>query len=432
MSQQQIEWLLAKKIGLSAQIVGSKMIAQAIQTRMAKCGLIDVQTYWQLLQATVTEWEQLLAMVVVPETWFFRNQATFSFLSQYVKSNWLSPSKRLRILSVPCSTGEEPYSIAITCLEAGLAEHQFQIDAVDINSTALEQAQRGIYPPTAFRGQIDVALQQRYFVPTAGGYQIHTQVQSVVRFMKGNLLEPQFLQAEDPYDLIFCRNLLIYWEEPARKIGIKQLQRLLSKTGILLVGHAEANYFYQHGFERNDLVGAFSCCRSHHPATKTLIIEPLTNKPAQQRFSQLVSTLSKPLKLVKPVTTTTSPDHNQTQPLQNSESHRQANKTTKSAEDWLNIAQQAADQGQLQQAFNLCKKCLDKQLDNVKALFLMGIICQALGWNSKAEDYFNKTVYLQPNHTDALNYLAGLVEYRGDKEQALHLRRRVQRIRQRG
>ena len=210
MSQQQIEWLLAKKIGLSAQIVGSKMIAQAIQTRMAKCGLIDVQTYWQLLQATVTEWEQLLAMVVVPETWFFRNQATFSFLSQYVKSNWLSPSKRLRILSVPCSTGEEPYSIAITCLEAGLAEHQFQIDAVDINSTALEQAQRGIYPPTAFRGQIDVALQQRYFVPTAGGYQIHTQVQSVVRFMKGNLLEPQFLQAEDPYDLIFCRNLLIF------------------------------------------------------------------------------------------------------------------------------------------------------------------------------------------------------------------------------
>ena len=62
----------------------------------------------------------------------------------------------------------------------------------------------------------------------------------------------------------------------------------------------------------------------------------------------------------------------------------------------------------------------------------MGIICQALGWNSKAEDYLNKTVYLQPDHTDALNYLAGLVEYRGDKEQALQLRRRVQRIRQRG
>jgi chemotaxis protein methyltransferase WspC len=431
MSQQQIEWLLAKTIGLSAQIVGSKMIAQAIQTRMAKCGITDEQTYWQLLQSTTTEWEQLLAMVLVPETWFFRNQATFSFLSQYVKSNWLSPPQHRRILSVPCSTGEEPYSIAITCLEAGLAGHQFQIDAVDINPTALEQAQQGIYPPTAFRGQIDTTLQQRYFVPTAEGYQIRAKVQNSVRFMKGNLLEPQFLQAQAPYDLIFCRNLLIYWEEPARQIGIKQLQRLLSNQSILLVGHAEANYFYQHGFEKNDLVGAFSCRRRHHSATKTLVIEPPISNPAPQRFSQLVSTFSKPLKLVKPVTTTPSSDRNQTQPSSKSESPWQTNKT-KSAEDWLNIAQQAADRGQLTQAFNLCKKCLDKQLDNVKALFLMGIICQALGWNSKAEDYFNKTVYLQPNHTDALNYLAGLVEYRGDKEQALHLRRRVQRIRQRG
>jgi chemotaxis protein methyltransferase WspC len=430
MSQQQIEWLLAKKIGLSAQIIGSKMIAQAIQTRMAKCGLTDEQTYWQRLQMTATEWEQLLTMVVVPETWFFRNQAAFNFLNQFIQSNWLSSSRQLRILSVPCSTGEEPYSIAITCLEAGLAEHQFQIDAVDINQPALAQAQRGIYPSTAFRGQIDPDLQQRYFVPTVEGYQIHAKVQSSVRFRKGNLLEWQFLQTEMPYDIIFCRNLLIYWEEPARKIGIKQLQRLLSNRGILLVGHAEANYFYQHGFEKNDFIGAFSCRRPHHPATKTLIIEPPVNKPKPQRFSHLMSTLSKPLKLVKPVTTTSSTS-NPIQPHQNSESHQQTDKT-KSAEEWLNIAQQAADRGQLSQALNLCKKCLDKQLDNVKALFLMGIICQALGWNSKAEDYFNKTVYLQPNHTDALNCLAGLVEYRGDKEQALHLRRRIQRIRQRG
>jgi chemotaxis protein methyltransferase WspC len=430
MSQQQIERLLAKTIGLSSQIVGSKMITQAVQMRMAKCGVTDEQTYWQLLQATATEWEQLLAMVVVPETWFFRNQATFNFLSQHIQSNWLSLPYRLRILSVPCSTGEEAYSIAITCLEAGLTEHQFQIDAVDINPAALEQAQRGIYSPTAFRGQFDAALQQRYFVPTVGGYQIHTQVQNVVRFIKGNLLESQFLQAEAPYDLIFCRNLLIYWEEAARAIGIKQLQRLLSKTGILLVGHAEANYFYQHGFERNDLVGAFSCRHYRHSVTKIPVVAAPINKVAPQRLSKLVGTFSKPLKLVKPVITTTS-DHDQIELSQHLESHQQVNKT-KSAEEWLTIAQQAADRGQLQQAFNLCKKCLDKQLDNVKALFLMGIICQALGWNSKAEDYLNKTVYLQPDHTDALNYLAGLVEYRGDKEQALQLRRRVQRIRQRG
>jgi chemotaxis protein methyltransferase WspC len=425
MSQQQIEWLLAKKIGLSAQIVGSKMIAQAIQTRMAQCGLTDEQIYWQRLQSTATEWEKLLAMVVVPETWFFRNQSAFTFINQYVKSNWLFQTKPVRVLSIPCSTGEEPYSIAITLLEAGLSIHQFQIEAVDISQPALEQAQQGLYPPTAFRGQIDRTLQQRYFASTPAGYQIRADVQSAVRFMKGNLLDSQLLPVADPYDLVFCRNLLIYWEEPARKIGIKQLKRLLSNRGILLVGHAEANYFYQHGFEKNDSVGAFSCRNRppspDKPAKLDSAVKPtnLTQPP----FSPVVSTPR-----AKPVSATV----NQTQPLHpinNAEFH---SAETQLAEDWLSIAQQAADRGQLKPAFNLCKKCLAKQLDHVPAYFLMGIICQALGWNSQAEDYFNKTVYLEPNHTEALNYLAGLVEYRGDKKQALHLRQRVQRIRQRG
>ncbi|NJO14629.1 MAG: chemotaxis protein [Thioploca sp.] len=430
MFQQQIERLLAKRIGLSAQIVGSKMIAQAIQTRMAQCGLTNEQTYWQLLQSTATEWENLLATVVIPETWFFRNQSTFNFINQYIKLNWLSQSKHLRVLSIPCSTGEEPYSIAITLLEAGLSIHQFQIDAVDISQSALEQAQQGFYPPTAFRGQINRSWQQRYFALTPTGYQIRADVQSAVRFIKGNLLDPQLLRVAEPYDILFCRNLLIYWEEPARKIGIKQLKRLLSHRGILLVGHAEINYFYQQGFEKNDSIGAFSCrtpFQNNLPSVNSVVKSiDLTHQP----ISQLVNTLSKPLQLVKPVLSIVKPTQSP-HSVNNAEFNR-AVKDTKPEEDWLSIAQQAADRGQLKQAFNLCKKCLAKQWDNVPAYFLMGIICQALGWNSQAETYFNKTVYLEPNHMDALNHLASLVEYRGDKEQAAHLRRRVQRIRQRG
>src|SRR5919199_6211265 len=127
MAQATIEALLGKKIGLDASTIGSSKITRAIESRRLACGVPDLQSYLQLLQTSPQELEELIENVIVPETWFFRDRKPFDFLGRYVISEWLpNPKNRsLRILSLPCCTGEEPYSIAITLIEAGLPPTQF-------------------------------------------------------------------------------------------------------------------------------------------------------------------------------------------------------------------------------------------------------------------------------------------------------------------
>ena len=120
-TQATIEALLKDKIGLAASTIGHK-IARAVEKRRLACDLPDFQTYLRRLQTSKAELEELIELVVVPETWFFRDRKPFTFLEHYVKSEWL-PNRNngiLRLLSIPCSTGEEPYSLAMILLNAGL------------------------------------------------------------------------------------------------------------------------------------------------------------------------------------------------------------------------------------------------------------------------------------------------------------------------
>lgn len=150
MVQAAIEAMLRQKIGLDANSIGSRTIARAVEQRRVACGLRDHSSYFQHLQTSAKELEELIETVVVPETWFFRDKEPFVYLSQYVTSQWLKANfSILRVLSVPCSTGEEPLSIAMTLLDSGLAPNQFGIDAVDISKRALLKAKQAIYSKRA-------------------------------------------------------------------------------------------------------------------------------------------------------------------------------------------------------------------------------------------------------------------------------------------
>jgi chemotaxis protein methyltransferase WspC len=155
MSLTEIESLLQEKIGLGATIIGTATITRAVNTRRAKCGNCDLSTYRQMLQNSSQELAQLIELLVIPETWFFRDRYPFEFLISHARTTWLNPLKisKIHLLSLPCSTGEEPLSLAIALLEAGLNPHQFQIDAVDISQNALDKAKQGIYRKNSFRGE---------------------------------------------------------------------------------------------------------------------------------------------------------------------------------------------------------------------------------------------------------------------------------------
>src|SRR5262249_28978799 len=145
------------------------------------------------------EIQELIETVVVPETWFFRDAKAFEVLAEFVVHEWLpaSPQGSLKILSGPCSTGEEPYSVAMALLDVGMPAHRFTIDAVDISARAVAKAKAGVYGANSFRGQ-SLEFRERYFEETAIGYTLKRSVCRSVAFHQSNLLSAE--QLIGPYD----------------------------------------------------------------------------------------------------------------------------------------------------------------------------------------------------------------------------------------
>ena len=152
--QEKIEELLARRIGLDPVAMGPHLILRAARRRMAELDVSDLREYAARLADSEAEQQALIEEVVVPESWFFRDERPFRRLADHARERWIAAPRRppLRILSIPCAGGPEPYSIAITLLDAGLPAGRFRIDAVDVSARLLEVARRGLYSANAFRG----------------------------------------------------------------------------------------------------------------------------------------------------------------------------------------------------------------------------------------------------------------------------------------
>jgi chemotaxis protein methyltransferase WspC len=183
-----IEHLLRRRIGLDSQSIGSASIKRAVWLRMESLGLGRLEDYERLLEGSRAEWNQLVESVVVTETWFFRDPLVFAAFVRLVLEEWLPshPAAPLRLLSIPCASGEEPYSLVMALLDAGVPPDRIQIDAVDISARALARAERGVYGKNSFRGK-DLTFCDRYFQPSKEGFVLEPAVRNCVRFFRGNL-----------------------------------------------------------------------------------------------------------------------------------------------------------------------------------------------------------------------------------------------------
>lgn len=380
MIQTTIEAMLRQKIGLDANSIGSKAIAYAIEQCRLRCGLPTVEDYYNHLKHSSEELNALIETVVVPETWFFRDREPFVYLKHWIKTEW-DQSTLLRVLTAPCSTGEEPYSIAITLLESGLSTKQFQIDAIDISQVALEKAKRATYTKRAFRGE--TAINPAYFQAVDDRYQARSHIRQTVQFVRKNLLEPHSLLGQQ-YHIIFCRNLLIYLDESARSQLIKSLDEALSFSGLLFVGSAET---LQISFENYQPI-------SHPAAFAYRKVKPPLPIPLKELL--VPSPKPKPIPLV--------------------------------ASSNLEEAKQLLNRGQLIEAAQRCEAHLAVDRTNANAYLLLGKICQELNQPQQAEQAFQKAIYLNPNFYDALIELAVLKEQQGDISTATRLKARVQRL----
>jgi chemotaxis protein methyltransferase CheR len=151
-----------------------------------------------------------------------------------------APARPLRLLSAGCSSGEEPYSLAIALHDAGLplAGRSWEIDACDLNPERIGRAREGIYDETSLRA-CDPETRRRYFTAQDGRFRLKDRYRAGVRFFQSNLLAPGFT-LEPPYDVILCRNLLIYFCDSAFERLIGLFARSLAPGGYLLLGHSES------------------------------------------------------------------------------------------------------------------------------------------------------------------------------------------------
>ncbi|MGK7905290.1 MAG: CheR family methyltransferase [Hormoscilla sp.] len=407
MEQTAIETILRKKIGLDPKVMSASKISKAAHIRQEACGLPDLPTYLRHLQASSQELEALIENVIVPETWFFRNPEAFTFLSRYGKRKWYNANQVLRLLSVPCSTGEEPYSIAMCLMDAGLLEHQFRLDAVDISKRSLLKAKRAVYNQNSFRGK-DLTFRERYFQQTPEGYQLSEMVSRTVNFRNGNILDPLFQGSVAPYHVILCRNLLIYFDRSARSRAMQVLDRLLTPGGLLFVGHAETGQIPSNRFVSVQHPGSFAYRKVEQTklaGSQGFALE--TSFP----LTPPVSSRPNPVQEKRPLTIDKGP-----LPKDNPQ------------ESWLETARKLADIGQLDEAANLCETYLKSNRTNPQAYLLLGEVLSAAGKKDRAEASFQKAIYLEPNYYEALVHLALLKENRGDIGGAAVIRQRIQRL----
>ncbi|NJK28036.1 MAG: tetratricopeptide repeat protein [Coleofasciculaceae cyanobacterium SM2_3_26] len=303
----------------------------------------------------------------------------------------------------------------------------------DISRQALTKAARAIYSEKSFRGEGTAHARQLYkdwYRPTGrrshfrqvdGGYELCEEVRRTVTFMHGNLLDAWFL-VDKKYEVIFCRNLSIYFDAAARDRTLRVLERLLEDAGLLFVGSAETGQMNKEYFTAVQHPFAFAYYKTHQPV-QPLLFPPRTRERAGQRPAETVEVakLSHPLML------------NQKREARN-ENPRAQNSGLRtppstSPEDLLKQARRFADRGHLEEAAALCKTYLQTHPTSAYAYGLLGEVAQELGHIEQAEQYFQRAIYLNPHYWEALTHLALLREHRGDLASAVLLRQRVQRVR---
>ncbi|MCE5248711.1 chemotaxis protein CheW [bacterium] len=245
-----IEKLLQDTIGLNIESLGEKFMDRVVSDEMKRLGITSALRYREILDTSPEELDRLIEQAVVHETWFFRDAEPFRYLSNHVRENWLPArqGKVLRILSAACSTGEEPYSIAMTLIDAGLSGDAFTIDAVDISKEGLEKAAGGLYGRESFRGKTE-DFRDRYFGRIDQKYKLDDSITGLVRFHRDNLVHPDYLAGNRPYEIIFCRNFMIYLTDKARETVLATINRLLLPGGLLFVGSAELFLYKDTGYE---------------------------------------------------------------------------------------------------------------------------------------------------------------------------------------
>jgi chemotaxis protein methyltransferase CheR len=220
-------------------------IDRRLAERIAATGSSSFQAYFARLRSdTDHEIEHLVNAFTVNETYFYREEHQLRCMTSDLLDRILRgkpPEEPIRIWSIPCSSGEEPYSIAVWLMEnwSQVDSHNIEIVGSDIDTRALRMAADGIYGERALM-RLSQDVIARYFQPFGSGeYQIDPGLRNSIQFTRANLVDGQDMARYRGFDLIFCRNVLIYFDDASRRMAAENLYDCLRPGGYICLGHSE-------------------------------------------------------------------------------------------------------------------------------------------------------------------------------------------------
>jgi chemotaxis protein methyltransferase WspC len=405
--------LLAEKLGLDAESMGPSFLSSVARRSLHPSGYADLSTFVRAAAAGGEVWQKLVENVVVSETWFFRDEAPFDHIVAAVQKNLHARGTGpIRLLSCPCSTGEEAYSIAIALTDAGIPSDAFTIDAADVNPTSLKVAHAAIYRSRSFRGNHNID-RAHYFQHESDTkcWRLKPAFRAMVKFRPANLVLQAGLEHSQPYDFVLCRNLLIYLHAQARADVMAVLRRLLTPDGILIVGHAEPAIAREHGFASAGDPRAFAFTKTATAKVRKQVTTISLGRGSSKNNLKSFPELS------------ISATHDRSK-LRGNPASRQSRPIAPT----LETIRKLGDAGRTEEAIQQCRNYVRRVPDSADGYFLLGVLCGAMKNDSEAETALRRALYLEPDHAGALMHLSHNHHAKGDTLTAARLRARADRI----
>jgi len=242
-----ISEFIYRKSGISLEVDKHyEKLAKYIDKRSGELSLDNFRKYFFKLRfedKEGLEFQELMNAITVNETYFFREKDQFEVLVNKILPELhkrLPASKPLRILSSPCSTGEEPYSMILHIVEEGtvVEERDIEVVGIDIDSTVIRKAQIAKYSDRAIHA-IPKNILNKWFNKRALGYELGEDLQGSVDFQVANIFDKAQMRKLGKFDVIFSRNMLIYFDDASRKEVAMTFYDMLNPGGYVLLGHAE-------------------------------------------------------------------------------------------------------------------------------------------------------------------------------------------------
>jgi len=404
-------------------------LAKVVSERMAVHHLSRQDDYVTMLLAdgivSQGEWRELVNRLTVQESYFFRDKGQFSLLRERILPELIRRNelrRSLRIWSAGCSSGEEPYSIAML-LEDLLPRQkglwQVCILGTDINEAALLKAQRAVYARWAFRGVPSEVL-ERFFTPLRQEWQLSPHIRAKVQFQAGNLYVDSFpdrLKGLHDFDLILCRNVFIYLHEDAVMSIIRKFAGCLSQGGYLLTAHTELQGVTLKGFTVRVFPGAVMYqYQGESPGgrpeeMKLSLPQVVTGIAANSQFQTRPARISSATVGQSPVLSDISGPP--AKPMEREPQERT---------ELLMAARAHANQGRYEEAARTARQAIEMDATVGPAYFLLAQIAAHQGQVDEALAMFRRTIYLDPCNVAAYLELASLYEQLNHPRRAKKMR----------